>query len=151
MKVLVTGVNGQLGHDLMNELAKRNIECVGSDITPQYSGIKDGSAAESAAYVQMDITDRNAVLDVIKKTGPSAVMHCAAWTAVDAAEDEANREKVYAVNAKGTDHIAEACKACDAKMLYLSTDYVFNGEGSEAWDPDCKDYAPLNYYGETKL
>ena len=151
MKVLVTGVNGQLGHDLMNELAKRNIECVGSDITPQYSGIKDGSAAESAAYVQMDITDRNAVLDVIKKTGPSAVMHCAAWTAVDAAEDEVNREKVYAVNAKGTDHIAEACKACDAKMLYLSTDYVFNGEGSEAWDPDCKDYAPLNYYGETKL
>ena len=145
MKVLVTGVNGQLGHDLMNELAKRNIECVGSDITPQYSGIKDGSAAESAAYVQMDITDRNAVLDVIKKTGPSAVMHCAAWTAVDAAEDEVNREKVYAVNAKGTDHIAEACKACDAKMLYLSTDYVFNGEGSEAWDPDCKDYAPLNY------
>ena len=151
MKVLVTGVNGQLGHDLMNELAKRNIECVGSDITPQYSGIKDGSAAESAAYVQMDITDRNAVLNVIKKTGPSAVMHCAAWTAVDAAEDEVNREKVYAVNAKGTDHIAEACKACDAKMLYLSTDYVFNGEGSEAWDPDCKDYAPLNYYGETKL
>ena len=151
MKVLVTGVNGQLGHDLMNELAKRNIECVGSDITPQYSGIKDGSAAESAAYVQMDITDRNAVLDVIKKTGPSAVMHCAAWTAVDAAEDEVNREKVYAVNAKGTDHIAEACKACDAKMLYLSTDYVFIGEGSEAWDPDCKDYAPLNYYGETKL
>lgn len=151
MKVLVTGVNGQLGHDLMNELAKRNIECVGSDITPQYSGIKDGSAAESAAYVQMDITDRNAVLDVIEKTGPSAVMHCAAWTAVDAAEDEVNREKVYAVNAKGTDHIAEACKACDAKMLYLSTDYVFNGEGSEAWDPDCKDYAPLNYYGETKL
>ena len=151
MKVLVTGVNGQLGHDLMNELAKRNIECVGSDITPQYSGIKDGSAAESAAYVQMDITDRKAVLDVIKKTGPSAVMHCAAWTAVDAAEDEVNREKVYAVNAKGTDNIAEACKACDAKMLYLSTDYVFNGEGSEAWDPDCKDYAPLNYYGETKL
>ena len=151
MKVLVTGVNGQLGHDLMNELARRNIESVGSDITPQYSGIKDGSAAGSAAYVQMDITDRDGVLDTIRNTGADVVMHCAAWTAVDAAEDEANRDKVYAVNAKGTDHIAEACKECDAKMLYLSTDYVFNGEGTEAWDPDCKDYAPLNYYGETKL
>ncbi|MBQ1897445.1 MAG: dTDP-4-dehydrorhamnose reductase [Lachnospiraceae bacterium] len=151
MKVLVTGVNGQLGHDLMNELARRNIESVGSDITPQYSGIKDGSAAGSAAYVQMDITDRDGVLDTIRNTGADVVMHCAAWTAVDAAEDEANRDKVYAVNAKGTDHIAEACRECDAKMLYLSTDYVFNGEGTEAWDPDCKDYAPLNYYGETKL
>lgn len=151
MKVLVTGVNGQLGHDLMNELARRNIESIGSDITPQYSGIKDGSAAGSAAYVQMDITDRDGVLDTIRNTGADVVMHCAAWTAVDAAEDEANRDKVYAVNAKGTDHIAEACRECDAKMLYLSTDYVFNGEGTEAWDPDCKDYAPLNYYGETKL
>lgn len=151
MKVLVTGVNGQLGHDLMNELARRNIESVGSDITPQYSGIKDQSAAGSAAYVQMDITDRDVVLDTIRNTGADVVMHCAAWTAVDAAEDEANRDKVYAVNAKGTDHIAEACRECDAKMLYLSTDYVFNGEGTEAWDPDCKDYAPLNYYGETKL
>ena len=151
MKVLVTGVNGQLGHDLMNELARRNIESVGSDITPQYSGIKDGSAAGSAAYVQMDITDREGVLDTIRSTGADVVMHCAAWTAVDAAEDEANRDKVYAVNVKGTDHIAEACRECDAKMLYLSTDYVFNGEGTEAWDPDCKDYAPLNYYGETKL
>ncbi len=151
MKVLVTGVNGQLGHDLMNELARRNIESVGSDITPQYSGIKDGSAAGSAAYVQMDITDRDGVLDTIRNTGADVVMHCAAWTAVDAAEDEANRDKVYAVNVKGTDHIAEACRECDAKMLYLSTDYVFNGEGTEAWDPDCKDYAPLNYYGETKL
>lgn len=151
MKVLVTGVNGQLGHDLMNELARRNIESIGSDITPQYSGIKDGSAAVSAAYVQMDITDRDGVLDTIRNTGADVVMHCAAWTAVDAAEDEANRDKVYAVNAKGTDHIAEACRECDAKMLYLSTDYVFNGEGTEAWDPDCKDYAPLNYYGETKL
>lgn len=151
MKVLVTGVNGQLGHDLMNELARRNIESLGSDITPQYSGIKDGSAAGSAAYVQMDITDRDGVLDTIRNTGADVVMHCAAWTAVDAAEDEANRDKVYAVNAKGTDHIAEACRECDAKMLYLSTDYVFNGEGTEAWDPDCKDYAPLNYYGETKL
>ena len=151
MKVLVTGVNGQLGHDLMNELARRNIESVGSDITPQYSGIKDQSAAGNAAYVQMDITDRDGVLDTIRNTGADVVMHCAAWTAVDAAEDEANRDKVYAVNAKGTDHIAEACRECDAKMLYLSTDYVFNGEGTEAWDPDCKDYAPLNYYGETKL
>ncbi|MCR5738501.1 MAG: dTDP-4-dehydrorhamnose reductase [Lachnospiraceae bacterium] len=151
MKVLVTGVNGQLGHDLMNELARRNIESVGSDITPQYSGIKDQSAAGCAAYVQMDITDRDGVLDTIRNTGADVVMHCAAWTAVDAAEDETNRDKVYAVNAKGTDHIAEACRECDAKMLYLSTDYVFNGEGTEAWDPDCKDYAPLNYYGETKL
>jgi dTDP-4-dehydrorhamnose reductase len=151
MKVLVTGVNGQLGHDLMNELSKRNIECVGSDITPEYSGIKDGSAAEASAYVQMDITDRDGVISTIKEIAPTVVMHCAAWTAVDAAEDEENRDKVYAVNAKGTDHIAEACKLCDAAMLYLSTDYVFNGEGETPWDPDCKDYAPLNFYGETKL
>ena len=151
MKIFVTGVGGQLGHDVVNELDRRAHESVGSDITPQYSGIKDGSAAGSAAYVQMDITDRDGVLDTIRNTGADVVMHCAAWTAVDAAEDEANRDKVYAVNAKGTDHIAEACRECDAKMLYLSTDYVFNGEGTEAWDPDCKDYAPLNYYGETKL
>ena len=151
MKVLVTGVNGQLGHDLMNELAKRNIDCVGSDITPEYSGIKDGSAAEGSAYVQMDITNRDMVMDIIRETAPTVVMHCAAWTAVDAAEDEENRDKVYAVNAKGTDHIAEACKLCDAAMLYLSTDYVFNGEGETPWEPDCKDYAPLNFYGETKL
>ena len=151
MKVLVTGVNGQLGHDLMNELAKRNIECVGSDITPEYNGIKDGSAAEGSAYVRMDITDRDMVMGIIRETAPTVVMHCAAWTAVDAAEDEENRDKVYAVNAKGTDHIAEACKLCDAAMLYLSTDYVFNGEGETPWEPDCKDYAPLNFYGETKL
>ncbi|MCR4792201.1 MAG: dTDP-4-dehydrorhamnose reductase [Lachnospiraceae bacterium] len=151
MKVLVTGVNGQLGHDLMNELAKKNIECIGSDITPEYGGIRDRSAAERAQYVQMDITNREAVFDTVRELRPSAIMHCAAWTAVDAAEEEENREKVYAVNVKGTDHIAGACKLYNAKMLYLSTDYVFNGEGTTPWDPDCKDYAPLNYYGETKL
>jgi len=151
MKVLVTGVNGQLGHDIINELSKRDIECVGSDITPEYSGIKDGSAAESAVYVRMDITDRDMVFDVIKEVRPDAVMHCAAWTAVDAAEDEENKAKVSSINAKGTGSIAEVCKSIDAKMLYISTDYVFNGEGTTPWEPDCKEYAPLNYYGQTKL
>ena len=151
MKVLVTGVNGQLGHDLMNELAKRKIECIGSDITPQYNGIKDRSAAERSPYVQLDITDREAVFAAMEQLRPTVVMHCAAWTAVDAAEDEENREKVYAVNVKGTDNIAGACKLYNARMLYLSTDYVFNGEGTTPWDPDCKDFAPLNYYGQTKL
>ena len=151
MKVLVTGVNGQLGHDLMNELAKRNIDCVGSDITPEYSGIKDGSAAEGSAYVQMDITNRDGVINTVNEIAPTVVMHCAAWTAVDAAEDEENKEKVHKINALGTQYIADAAKAVDAKMLYLSTDYVFDGKGERPWEPDDKCYAPLNVYGQSKL
>ena len=151
MKVFVTGVGGQLGHDVMNELASRGIEAVGSDVAPEYSGIQDGSAVTALPYVQLDITDREAVQGVLNAVHPDAVIHCAAWTAVDLAEDEDKRALVHAINAEGTAHIAEACKALDAKMMYISTDYVFNGQGTEPWQPDCKDYAPLNVYGSTKL
>ena len=151
MKVFVTGVGGQLGHDLINELTKRNIECVGSDLAESYSGIMDGSAAVSAPYVSLDITDRDAVMKAITDIKPDAVMHCAAWTAVDAAEDEDKKDIVFKVNANGTANIADACKAVGASMLYLSTDYVFDGKGEKPWDPDCTDYAPLSVYGESKL
>lgn len=133
MKVLVTGVNGQLGHDVVKELTKRNHEAIGVDVST------------------MDITDEEAVNRVMKETIPDAVIHCAAWTAVDAAEDLENREKVYLVNATGTKYIANACKELGCKMLYLSTDYVFDGSGTTPWNPDCKEYQPLNVYGETKL
>ena len=151
MRVFVTGVNGQLGHDVVNELAARNIEAVGSDITDVYSGAADGSAVTSAEYVKLDITDKNAVDKVISDTNCDVVIHCAAWTAVDAAEDEENQAKVRAINVDGTQNIADVCKKIDAKMVYISTDYVFNGQGTEPWTPDCKDYAPLNVYGQTKL
>ena len=151
MKVFVTGVGGQLGHDVMNELAKRGHEGVGSDIAPGYSGIQDGSAVCGMPYAQLDITDAAAVSRVLSDVKPDAVIHCAAWTAVDAAEDEANQPKVRAINVDGTRHIAEACRALDCKMMYISTDYVFNGRGAQPWQPDCTDYAPLNVYGETKL
>ena len=151
MKVFVTGVGGQLGHDVMNELAGRGHAGVGSDIAPAYSGIQDGTAVCGMPYVQLDITDGAAVSRVLNEVRPDAVIHCAAWTAVDAAEDEANRPKVKAINVDGTRHIAEACKALGCKLMYISTDYVFNGQGSAPWQPDCKDYAPLNVYGESKL
>lgn len=138
MKVFVTGVGGQLGYDVFNELKHRGYEAFGSDIT-------------EPADIKMDITDKNAVETVLNELQPDAVIHCAAWTAVDAAEDEENKEKVYAVNVTGTRNIAEVCKQLDCKMVYISTDYVFNGQGSEPWQADCKDFAPLNYYGKTKL
>lgn len=131
MKVLVTGVKGQLGYDLVNELTKRGHEAIGVDIA------------------EMDITDKNSVDAVISRVQPQAVIHCAAWTAVDAAED--NEDKVRAVNATGTQYIATACKKVGAKLMYISTDYVFDGQGTIPWQPDCKDYAPLNVYGQTKL
>ena len=151
MKFFVTGVNGQLGHDVMNELAKRGFEGVGSDIQPAYSGVADGSAVTSMPYVQLDITDKQAVEKIITEVNPDAVIHCAAWTAVDMAEDDDKVEKVRAVNAGGTQNIADACKEIGCKMLYLSTDYVFDGQGTEPWQPDCKDYKPLNVYAQTKL
>ena len=151
MKVFVTGVCGQLGHDVMNELAKRGHEGVGSDITAQYAGAADGSAVVSMPYVQMDITDKEAVQQTITAVHPDAVVHCAAWTAVDLAEDEDKIDKVRAINADGTKYIAEACKTAGSKMMYISTDYVFNGQGMEPWQPDCKEYQPLNVYGQTKL
>lgn len=131
MKVLVTGVNGQLGHDVVNEINKRGHEAVGVDIQ------------------EMDITDKASVCRVLNDVKPDAVIHCAAWTAVDAAED--NEDKVRAVNACGTEYIAQECKKLDCKLMYISTDYVFDGQGEKPWKPDCKDYKPLNVYGQTKL
>ena len=151
MKILVTGVGGQLGHDVMNELIGRGHTGVGSDIAPEYSGIADGSAVTTAEYVPMDITDAAQVSEVITKVSPDVVIHCAAWTAVDAAEDDDKKAKVKAINADGTQNIANVCKQLDCKMVYISTDYVFDGQGETPWEPDCKDYKPLNVYGETKL
>lgn len=133
MKVLVTGVKGQLGHDVVNELNSRNHIAVGVDVE------------------EMDITDSAAVEKVIKAERPDAVIHCAAWTAVDAAEEKENREKVFAINAHGTENIAKVCKDIGAKMIYISTDYVFDGQGDKPWQPDDKSYSPLNVYGESKL
>lgn len=151
MKVLVTGISGQLGHDVMNELAKRGYTGVGSDIAPEYSGVDDNTAVVNMEYVQMDITDENAVDEIITRVNPDVIVHCAAWTAVDMAEDDDKVEKVRAVNAGGTRNIAKAAKKLDCKMVYISTDYVFDGQGEKPWEPDCKDYKPLNVYGQTKL
>lgn len=151
MVIFVTGVNGQLGHDVMNELAKRGYKGIGSDVAPAYSGMADGSAVTTMPYISLDITDKQAVQDVISQVHPDAVIHCAAWTAVDMAEDDDKIAKVRAVNAYGTQYIASACKQIDCKMVYISTDYVFDGQGTTPWQPDCKDYKPLNVYGQTKL
>lgn len=151
MKVLVTGVAGQLGHDVMNELHMRGYEGVGSDIAPKYSGADDGTAVTKMDYVQMDITNSEEVNETIKRVNPDVVVHCAAWTAVDLAEEKENKEKVMAINVGGTENIAKVCKELDCKMVYISTDYVFDGYGTRPWEEDCKDYAPLNVYGESKL
>ena len=151
MKLFVTGVCGQLGHDVVNNAIARGYEAIGSDIQPVYSGVADGSAVTEAPYVQLDITDKDAVSSVIEEIKPDVIIHCAAWTAVDAAEDEENKDKVHSINALGTQYIADAAKAIDAKMLYLSTDYVFDGRGERPWEPDDKCYAPLNVYGQSKL
>lgn len=143
MKVFVTGVGGQLGHDVMNELAKRGYEGIGSDILE--------SVDIKFPYVQLDITNAEAVEKSISEVNPDVVIHCAAWTAVDAAEDEENQPKVKAINVDGTQNIANVCKKLDCKMIYISTDYVFNGQGTDPWKPDCKDYAPQNVYGQSKL
>lgn len=145
MKVFVTGVGGQLGYNVMNELAKRGHKAIGSDIQPK------ANINLPYQYIQLDITNTEAVNKVISEIKPEAVIHCAAWTAVDAAEEGANKAKVFAINVDGTKNIAEACKKCSCKMMYISTDYVFNGQGIAPWHPDCKDYAPLNVYGESKL
>lgn len=142
MKVFVTGVCGQLGYDVMNELASRGHTAVGSDILEQ-SSFED--------YVKLDITDGQAVKTTLEKIKPDVVVHCAAWTAVDAAEDEENKEKVFAINVIGTENIAKVSKELDCKMVYISTDYVFDGQGETPWEADCKDYAPLSVYGKTKL
>ena len=160
-KVFVTGVAGQLGHDVVNELTCRtesgrsSYTCVGSDLAPYYSGAMDGTAVTRTRYVSLDITDSDTVERVLLKESPDIVIHCAAWTAVDLAEEQ--EEKVRLVNTVGTQNIVNVVKALDAskpegcKMVYLSTDYVFNGQGTAPWEADCKSYAPLNIYGETKL
>lgn len=143
MLVFVTGVNGQLGYDTVKELLSRGHRVIGS-----------GTAAEcrcACEYCRLDITDAAAVNAALMRIKPGAVIHCAAWTAVDAAEDEENRGRVYAVNVDGTANIASACSALDCKLLYISTDYVFDGQGDEPWRPDCRTYAPLNVYGRSKL
>ena len=151
MKVFVTGVCGQLGHDCVNELLSRGHEVTGSDLQAAYAGIQDGSPVTSAPYRPLDITDREAVRQVIGEVRPDAVIHCAAWTAVDAAEEEENREKVDRINHLGTAYIAEAVRDAGAKMIYISTDYVFDGKGERPWEPDDRCYAPLNVYGRSKL
>lgn len=151
MKFFVTGVCGQLGHDVMNELYKRGHEGIGSDVAAQYSGVADGSPVTTMPYISLDITDQAAVEAVISQVQPDAIIHCAAWTAVDMAEDDDKVSLVRAVNAGGTRNIAQAAKKLDCKMTYISTDYVFNGQGTAPWQPDCKDYEPLNVYGQTKL
>lgn len=143
MKAFVTGVGGQLGHDVMNELIKRGYEAVGSDILDNLD--------TDYPYKQLDITNADAVDNVITEVNPDVVIHCAAWTAVDAAEEEENIPKVRAINVDGTQHMADVCKKLDCKMIYISTDYVFNGQGTEPWKPDCKDFAPQNVYGQSKL
>ena len=151
VRFFVTGVGGQLGHDVMNELLKRGHEGVGSDIQTAYNGIIDNSPVSKAPYIPLDIADADAVERVVTAVNPDAVIHCAAWTAVDLAENAENQEKVRAINAGGTQNIANVCKKLNCKMTYISTDYVFDGQGTTPWKPDCKDYKPLNVYGQTKL
>lgn len=151
MKVFVTGVAGQLGYDVMNELYKRGHEAIGSDLAREYSGVRDGSPVETMPYVSLDITDKEKVDEVITKYKPDALIHCAAWTAVDAAEEKENQNKVHAINVNGTENIAKAADKISAIMLYLSTDYVFDGQGDSPWKADCTNYKPLNVYGHTKL
>ncbi len=152
MKAFVTGVNGQLGHDIVNELHKRGYSCIGSDIGESYVKLSEADCTNTDfSYVQLDITDKEGVYQTLAELKPDVVFHCAAWTAVDLAEDEDKQEKVHAINALGTSYIAEACKVCDCKMIYISTDYVFDGQGENPWEPDCKSYAPLNVYGQSKL
>ena len=151
MKVFVTGVGGQLGHDTINQLIARGYEAVGTDVQPQYSGIADGSAVITAPYVQLDITNKSEVDRIITELHPDVIIHCAAWTNVDGAEDSEKQALVHRINAEGTENIAKAAKAVDAKMVYISTDYVFDGQGTRPWQPDDKCYAPLNVYGQSKL
>lgn len=151
MVLFVTGVCGQLGHDVMNRAISRGHRAVGSDIQPEYAGVPDGSAVTAAPYTQLDITDGAAVDRAIETLRPDAIIHCAAWTNVDAAEDADKRERVHSINADGTRHIARAARAAGAKLLYLSTDYVFDGRGTRPWKPDDTCFAPLNVYGQSKL
>ncbi len=141
MKILITGVNGQLGYDLRRVLQARGHQVIGADL----------NVPEGGADHPLDITDEDAVMKLLQLTGPEGVIHCAAWTDVDGAEDPANRDMVRAINAHGTANVARAAKAADAAMMYISTDYVFDGRGTDPWQPDDRNFSPLNWYGETKL
>ena len=147
MKVLVTGVNGQLGRDVVNALSQRGAEAVASGSSPRYCGVP----IASVPYVPMDITQAERVREVLRGVRPDAVIHCAAWTAVDVAEKPENRERVFAVNATGTQYLAENCRDLNCSMTYISTDYVFDGQGKEPWKADCTEFRPLNVYGQSKL
>lgn len=143
MRFFVTGVGGQLGHDVLNELDKRGYEAVGTDILDEVNN--------SFPYVKLDITNEAEVAKAVATIKPDVIVHCAAWTAVDAAEDEENQPKVRAINSEGTRYIAQAARTAGAKMIYISTDYVFDGQGERPWKPDDRNYAPLNVYGQSKL
>lgn len=151
MKVFVTGVGGQLGYDIIREIAERGYKGIASDKQNVYSGINAILAVANIPYVSLDITDVNAVQKEIQKVSPDVVIHCAAWTAVDSAEDRDNEKSVRSVNIDGTKNIVNVCKKLGCKMIYISTDYVFDGQGTRPWRPECKDYKPLNFYGQTKL
>ena len=143
MKFFVTGANGQLGYDVLRQLSETAHEYTGSDIQE--------SCSLNCNYISLDITDKDAVFSALENIRPDVVIHCAAWTAVDAAEDEENAEMVQAVNVTGTQNLAEICKKLDCKIIYISTDYVFDGSGEAPWSADNKDYMPLNVYGKSKL
>jgi len=149
VKVFVTGVKGQLGYEVVREMQNRGHECIASDLAPEMDMEKEGLAG--ASYIPLDITDEAAVVKILTEVEPDIVIHCAAWTAVDLAEEDKNKKTVRAVNALGTRYLAEVAKKIDASMIYISTDYVFSGNGDRPWEADCTDYHPLNYYGETKL
>jgi len=151
MRIFVTGVNGQLGHDVVNELSARGHEVIGSGSVPQYNGIADGSAAARARYAALDLANASAAVDILDIIRPDVIIHCASWTAVDLAEEPANRDRVFAINAEGTRNLATAAKKLGAKMIYISTDYVFDGSGDEPRLADDTDFGPLNVYGRSKL
>lgn len=142
MKFLVTGATGQLGYDVLRELKKRKYEAVGTDLAEEN---------DTNSYVSMDITDEVRVRDILEQIRPEVVVHCAAWTDVDGAEEPENQEKVWDINVEGTKNLARMCRKLDAKMIYISTDYVFDGQGTIPWKADSVKYAPQNFYGKTKL
>ena len=154
MRVFVTGACGQLGHDVQIEVKKRGDFCLGSDVihlAASMSGADDETPEVKSDYRQLDIIDKEAVNKAVELYKPDAIIHCTAWTNVDGAEDSDNKDKVRRINVDGTKNLAEAAKSVDAKMIYISTDYVFDGKGDSPWQPDDKNYAPLNYYGQTKF
>lgn len=149
MKVLVTGATGQLGFDVMRRLLDSGHEAIGTGTREKFTGVVFDKRVNEAPYYSLDITNAEDVHNLIDQVKPEAIIHCAAWTAVDAAEE--NEETVRKVNVDGTRNLAEAAKTIDAKFIFISTDYVFDGSGFKPWTPDNGDYAPVSVYGESKL